>query len=447
MLRSIFVFGLMLVGVRYAATSAMGALCFYLWVAYFRPASWVYNPAMINALNLSLVTGVWLLLRALVAGERFRFDLRVLLLLGFVFVGWASSMQSEHSAHAYEWWAQYARSAMVCYLISVLVTDGPKFRLVLMVICLSLGFEAGKQGWVQLIANPAGKNTNTLPMLGDNNGVAVGMLMLVAAATAVIRTSTKKWEKLGFGFLAIGVAFRALQTYSRGGFLSMGMLALVATLRSKHKVKAIVGIGTVAVVLLSVLPQEFWDRMSTIKTSEEALEEVGDASSLSRLHFWRVAVDMANDHPLLGVGFFSYSKVYDEYDFTDGVFGMGRETHSAWFATLAELGYTGLFLLVSILVMAILASERARRASARGILPPEFFHYGVGIQSAFLSTCVGITFLSWQYYEMLWHFIGLSMALNNITREAERKAALEEAAKVPIGIKLPRPAEPTRRTA
>lgn len=431
MLRQIFVIGLLVIGVRYAATSAFGALLFYLWIAYFRPAAWVYDAAFLNALNLSMVSGAYLVVRVVLTGEKFKFDLRVVLLLTFVFIGWASAQNSEHSAHAMEWWSQYARAAMVCYVISIMVTDGSRFRIVLLVIALSLGFEATKQGWAQLVTNPGGKNQNTLPMLGDNNGVAVGMLMLVALTTAIIRTSTKKWEKLGFSFLAIGVAFRALQTYSRGGFLAAGMLTLTSVLRSKHKVKAAVGIGVVAGVLLSVLPPEYWERMSTIKTSEEALEEVGDSSSLSRLHFWRVAVEMANDHPFLGVGFFSYSRAYNDYDFLEGLYGRDRETHSAWFATLAELGYTGLITFVAVLILGIVAAERARRAAVKGVLPPEFLHYGVGIQSAFLSCAVGITFLSWQYYEMLWHVIGLSMALHNITKKAQAdadKAASEAAA-------------------
>jgi probable O-glycosylation ligase (exosortase A-associated) len=447
MLRLIFVFSLLVVGVRYAATSALGALLFYLWIAYFRPDAWLYDASLLNALNLSLISGSYLVIRVLFTGEKLKFDLRALLLLAFVVVGYLSTLNTLERTYAYDWWAQYARAAMVCYVISIMVTDGPRFRLVLIVIALSLSFEGAKQGWVMLITNPGGRNHNTLPMLGDNNGVAVGMLMLVAAMTALIRTSTKQYQKLGLAFLAIGVAFRALQTYSRGGFLAAGTLAAVATLRSQHKARATLGIGVVAVLLLSVLPQQFWDRMSTIKTSEEELEEVGDASSLSRLHFWRVAVDMANDHPVLGVGFFSYSRYYDEYDYTDGRFGRAREAHSAWFATLAELGYTGLILLVSIFVLGLIATEKARRAAVRGILPMEFFHYGVGIQSAFLSCAVGITFLSWQYYEMLWHFVGLSMALNHITNKAYAQVDRTEVVSVADRAAAMKQTAAERRTA
>jgi hypothetical protein len=61
----------------------------------------------------------------------------------------------------------------------VLADDVKKFRLVLLTISVSLGFEATKQGWAELLIRPGAPNMNTLPLLGDNNGVAVGILMLV----------------------------------------------------------------------------------------------------------------------------------------------------------------------------------------------------------------------------------------------------------------------------
>ena len=67
-----------------------------------------------------------------------------------------------------------------------------------------------------------------------------------------------------------------------------------------------------------MLPQSFWDRMETMNGRPKIS---CDTSSASRLHFWRVAVDMANDHPLLGVGYNAYNGVYNHYDFSVGFYG------------------------------------------------------------------------------------------------------------------------------
>ena len=62
---------------------------------------------------------------------------------------------------------------------------------VLIVIGLSLGFEAAKQGWAQFILNPGASNINTHPALGDNNGVALAMFMLVPILAALGATADR----------------------------------------------------------------------------------------------------------------------------------------------------------------------------------------------------------------------------------------------------------------
>jgi hypothetical protein len=46
------------------------------------------------------------------------------------------------------------------------------------------------------------------------------------------------------------------------------------------------------------------------------------------------------------------------------------------------------------------------------------YHYAIAVQAGFAACMVGGTFLSFQYNEMLWHFVGLSMALRGIAMRA-----------------------------
>ena len=64
MLRSLLVFSIVFYGLYYAVVSGFGALLFYLWVAYFRPQDWVWNPALLNAIGLSFLSGILVLVRA-----------------------------------------------------------------------------------------------------------------------------------------------------------------------------------------------------------------------------------------------------------------------------------------------------------------------------------------------------------------------------------------------
>jgi probable O-glycosylation ligase (exosortase A-associated) len=256
--------------------------------------------------------------------------------------------------------------------------------------------------------------------------------MLVPVLSALARTSQVKWERATYAFVIIGMVYRAITTYSRGAFLSGGALLVIHLARSKRRLRTICAVVILAAIVVPVLPDAYWKRMDTIAFSEDTLNQE-DSSSRGRLHFWRVAVAMANANPVLGVGHNAFNPSYDTYDFLDGLYGRDRAVHSAWFGILAELGYVGAALFVVIVAAALASAIRIRRAAARGQLPPELGIYATALESSFVVYLVGATFLSAQYSEMLWHFIGLSGALSMIASSATTVAtkALDAPAQTP----------------
>jgi probable O-glycosylation ligase (exosortase A-associated) len=289
----------------------------------------------------------------------------------------------------------------------------------MIVIALSLGFEATKQGWAQLVLNPGAPNNNPVPFLGDNNLVAVGMAMLIPII-GVLATTATGWQKRAFQFINVGVIYRAISTYSRGGFLSIGAVGAIWFWRSPHKLKTLAAVVLAAAVILPVLPQQFWDRMSTITAPADAR----DNSQEGRVHFWQVAVVMANDRPLVGVGHSGYQSAYNQYDWTEGRFSTNRAVHSAWFGVLAELGYPGLVLFVLIVFNAMRACRRVRLAAKRGEIDGPLGAYAVGLESSLVAFIVGGSFVSFQYSEMLWHYFALTVALERV---AVAEAAISRA--------------------
>jgi putative inorganic carbon (hco3(-)) transporter len=418
-LRSLFVIILTAFGIGQALRGPFYALLFYLWIAYFRPDTWMWDPTLLRSLNLSFVAGAYLLLRSLPRLSSAPLDLRAAMLLMFLVLSGLSAWFALLPALSWEMWLEFGKTVAVSYLVYVLASeDLAKFRLTLIVIAFALGFEAAKQGYANLILNPGGLNQNTLPHLGDNNGVAVGMLMLATVFLALMRTTDHKWWRRLYFLLSIGVLYRGISTYSRGAFLALGALIFVYVLRSNQKMKAFVGAVVIALIVIPSLPPAFWERMGTMAVSSE---DQLDASSASRIHFWRVAVDMANDYPLLGIGYNVYNNIYDRYDFSVGFYGEGRSVHSMWFGVLAELGYPALILFVLMIVLAITGMNKVARQARDGLLPMEYYHYAVGIQTAFASCVVGGSFLPWHYTEMLWHFIALSMALRVLAMRSVAK--------------------------
>jgi putative inorganic carbon (hco3(-)) transporter len=443
MLRLIFVAIIILGGGISALRGPFYALLFYLWYAYFRPEQWVWQGDLIAQLNLSLIIGIVLVASSLTALSDLKWNRQMSLMLLFFGQSVVSLVISPFPDWSMNFWIEFVKVLTVALLITFLVTDRDRFRIVLLVIAYSLGFEAVKQGWAQLILNPGGTNNNPHPVLGDNNGMAVGMMMLAPIFVALAQTSRSAWERRLHRVFLIGAIYRGISTYSRGGFLTAGAIGLIAWWRSPRKVRTFVSIAVLAVAVSVVMPQRFWDRMQTLTASEDERDD----SSRSRLYFWRVAVIMANANPLTGVGFNAFRPSFASYDTSQGEFEEDRAVHSAWFGVLAEMGYPGLLLFVSIILVALHMCRRIRLATRDNPDVRDIHSYAIALQTSFIAYIVGMTFLNGQYNEMFWHLVGLTIALERVAARtlAEGKTRTENAPEPvlaigPVRRELPRAA-------
>ncbi len=446
MLRLLFVLAVIAAGLVYSVRGPFQMLLFYVWYAYFRPDAWVWQGEIIASLNLSLVLGALLLVSTL-ATRLTAFRLHAATLLTIAFLGhsavglFVSDYTGPAGWHSLE---QFSKAAVISLLMPLLVDSQQRLRLLLLVMGLSLGFEGAKQGWVQLVTNPGAVNTNEVPFLGDNNHVAVGMLMLVSVLGALAATAPGRRERNLHRFLLVGVLYRALATYSRGGFLSALALGGVALVRSRYRLRVLLAMAVVASLVLPVMPPAFWERMASIKTPGQINRGemsgtdgvVEDGSVQGRLHFWRVAREMAADHPFLGIGHGNYITAYDAYDFSGGRHGTRRAVHSAWFGVLGELGYVGLLLFVGVIASTFLAARRVRLATRGRDEYQVLYHAALAVETGMVVFCVGGTFVTMQYNEMLWHFVGLGLVLRSLY-DRELAAAKAGAVAAPLAQAVP----------
>ena len=214
MLRALFVTAIILYGLWQSRKGPYHALLLYLWWAYFRPDHWLWWD-FVTQLNLSMAVGVYVLLTTLFSGRALHLGNGAVLMPLIAGQAFLSTIFSEAFAYSFPYWQDFAKTTIIAFLMVTLVDDEKKLRLTFVVIALSLGLEATKQGWGQLVLNPGAQNSNTIAMIGDNNGVAVGMLMLLAILVALGRTtaSFSKFEKHLYRFMAVGILYRSISTY------------------------------------------------------------------------------------------------------------------------------------------------------------------------------------------------------------------------------------------
>jgi O-antigen ligase len=116
---------------------------------------------------------------------------------------------------------------------------------------------------------------------------------------------------------------------------------------------------------------------------------------MGRIYAWEAAFYMAVDNPLFGVGldnfyfnYFYYSKHWD---------GLNHAVHSTWFGVLAETGFAGLILFITMigaLVRCALKSLNRVESWQGDCVSPEVIVTAQAVLAGLAGTIVSGTFLT-----------------------------------------------------
>lgn len=190
-------------------------------------------------------------------------------------------------------------------------------------------------------------------------GTVIGMLLPVHLYC--LGAVNRRWLRLLLG-LSLLLGFAGLYfTYTRGSWLA-GFMALAATAALNRRrylrflLPALVIAPIVAVAFLGLAQDEFMKER--VETDDTIGSRVGTAATVFRV--WR-------DHPLLGVGFFRYREVRENYIQAVQMPGMPiiryqqfrhNSIHDIYFGPMAELGVVGTALQMGIYFLILRAFVR-----------------------------------------------------------------------------------------
>lgn len=410
----------------------------------------------------ALATGIGLLIRwpRLERGARqFPAPYVLALLLGVIAVGsltWGVGVTSRGLYQA----EKYAKLMIMLFILLRSVRTPLHYHCVIMawlVGVLYIGYEAaGGAGRMQ-----AGRLADGLggPDFCESSDLAVhivGTLPLIGAMFFMLRTWWMRLFVLATGAFAINTL---IATRTRNALPGLAVIALATlfSLPKGYRVKALV--ATVAGVSLAarLCDPGWWSRMATVLHYEH------DQSATMRLALWVSGLRMAFDHPF-GIGLGNFHTYVMEYL---PQLNITRGAHNTLIACLAETGWPGLAIFLSILAITLFRLMRLQRDSQPWATAPQFtelqflrwrtrFHLGwhaYALRTALLGYLVSALFTTRLFAEDLWILLGLSMCLENIGRTMAARQADEHtpaaAGPAPPPARLtrrPGPAEVRRRT-
>jgi probable O-glycosylation ligase (exosortase A-associated) len=434
MLRTLFILMILVPGTAAALVSRFSALLMYFWFSLFRPQEWLWID--ITRLRLSLVLSLlvviprgWLLsdanpdrsLRQRLMQEAWP-NLTHPLTIGmalFLGIAYVAQIGAFDRAVGWHWLDFLWRLILVCLVAVSLMDTRQRLMAVVAVVAASVGFHATRAGVASLLGGGVRYGEGLAGAFVDNNGWALGIVMTLPLFVVVSQNTARPWLRWLILACIAPSFYTVISTFSRGGFLAGIVSVVVFASLQKRRVASLALVACIGLLAFLVvpIPAGYFDRVETIAT----YEEVGESSALSRLHFWRVAIDMVRDRPL-GVGLRNYDVIYDKYDFSGGRYGTGRSVHSSHFQVLAELGYAGFVTWAGLFGYAVLVCFRVRSRSRHPALSEDERRFYLTTADALLVSMAGFlvggAFIALALNDLTWLTFALVATLDRLSAKA-----------------------------
>jgi probable O-glycosylation ligase (exosortase A-associated) len=318
-------------------------------------------------------------------------------------------------ALAYDKWEQTTKILLMAFFTLAFLTDRRRLDILVWVAAASLGYFGVKGG---LFALATGGHYRlwgpTDSFIGDNNAIALALVMLLPLLRYLMATANNRWLKRGLLGAFILTVIAVVTTYSRGGLVGLLVVMVAMWMRSRHRLAIAVVTAAALSITLPLLPTEWFERMQSIQDYHE------DNSAQSRLQMWGMALAIAIDHPVIGGGFhvFKEPSLYPQYN---AGAAKVRDVHSIYFEVLGEHGFVGLALFLS-LGLATLTSGGWIRRKARG--DPDLAwarELAAMLQVSIIGYAASGTFLTLASFDFYYLLIAMMVALRAIVVAALKK--------------------------
>src|SRR5258706_9692186 len=313
------------------------------WIGFMNPhrLTWSFAYDMPFAMIVALATLVGLLSSR--EPKQIPWTRETILLL--IFLGWVlvTTFNAMYPPLAWPHLNQFWKILLMVYVTMILMRSRERINQLVWVIALSIGFYGVKggiftivHGGVHHVRGPEGS------FIGGDNEMGLALIMTIPLLRYLQLTTEKIWVRAGLTGAMLLCAIATVGSQSRGALVGLVCMGTFLWLKSRNKIFTAL-LGSIAIVLvLLVMPQQWYDRMATIQNYDS------DQSAMGRINAWKMAFNMAKDRPL-GGGFDSFQ----EYSFAlyapdpDNV----HDSHSIYFEVLGEHGFVGLGLFLMLGLM------------------------------------------------------------------------------------------------
>lgn len=376
------------------------------WLGYMNPHKLAWGFAI--DIPFAFITAVLTLTVYLLSKEPKRMPWTPETVLLLIFLGWVTftTYYAFYPQLAWEQWDKVLKIQIMTLLTAMLITDRKRMEGLVWVIALSLAFYGVKggiftilHGGVYHVRGPAST------FISGNNELGLAMIMTIPLLRYLHLQAQNKLMRLGLAAAMVLTGLAAIGTQSRGALLAVAAMSSLLWLKSRNKVTTafyiIVAVGLITVIM----PQQYWDRINTIKTYEQ------DASAMGRINAWHTAFNMAKDR-ITGGGFEAFQvPTFERYaPVPDDV----HDVHSIYFEVMGEHGFIGFGLFVLIGLMAWRTGKKVIRECQSDPNRKWAADLAAMTQVSMVGYATGGAFLGLAYFDYYYHLVIILVLLYQI---------------------------------
>jgi len=221
----------------------------------------------------------------------------------------------------------------------------------------------------------------------------------------------------------------------------MAAMGLFLWFKSRHKFVTGIYMLIAVAIMAAVMPQEWYDRMNTIRNYQE------DDSALGRINAWHTAFNVAKDR-VTGGGFEMFRPpTFREY--APEPFRV-HDAHSIYFEVLGEHGFVGLGLFMLLGLLAWIRGQQVIKRCKHDTENKWASDLAAMIQVSLVGYATGGAFLGLAYFDLPYHLMIIILLAAKFSGVLGDKSAYS--ANSAIGGGLPHPSsrfdqDETRRRA
>src|SRR5574338_604051 len=363
------------------------------WLGFMNPhrMAWGFSTTMPFAYIVALTTFASMLMHRVPRRIPWERETVVLALL----IGWMviTTINAIFPAFAWEQFEKVIKILLMIFVAMMLITTEDRLKWLVWVIAVSIGIYGLKggiftilHGGVYRVQGPPGT------FIEGNNELGLAIAMTVPLLYFLARHATP-----------------------------LPLRPMVYAVTVLNAIAAILGAISV-LIILQIMPAEWYERMNTIKTYQD------DGSAQGRINAWWTAFNLAKAR-FTGGGFETFHPtVFRLYaPDPDNV----HDVHSIYFEALGEHGFVGLFLFLLLATLTWRSASSIRKA-VKGMSERTWWaELATTVQVSLVAYLVAGAFLGMAYFDYYYNLVLIVVVMKAILR---REGLLENRSGVAVAV-------------